>query len=210
MRFQPFLEEIVHPAQTTYVLGKYIGTTIRKVQDVIDHVRKSKMDHAVLFLDFHKAFDSVSHIFLWSLMLHMQFPSHFVEWIILLYCGMESTMRNRGWFSAKLLLGRGVHQGCPISCHLFNFVSQVTIYFLASSSVFIWWTFVGDPASLYADDVAIVMKDLTQLGVIIKLIQECGRYTGLQLNLDKTVVYSPQIEEPVVMHGVQITNNPMK
>ena len=69
---------------------------------------------------------------------------------------------------------------------------------------------MGDPARLYTDDVAIVMKDLIQLGVIIKLIQECGRYTGLQLNLDKTVVYSPQIEEPVVMHGVQITNNPMK
>ncbi len=67
---------------------------------------------------------------------------------------------------------------------------------------------MGDPASLYADNVAIVMRNLIQLGTIIKLIQECGRYTGLQLNLDKTVVYAPQLNELMVLHGVQITNNP--
>ena len=63
-RFQPFLNKIIHPAQTAYILGRYIGTNICKVQDVINYVRTSGTEQAVLFLDFCKAFDSVSHIFL--------------------------------------------------------------------------------------------------------------------------------------------------
>ncbi len=62
--FQPFIDEIVHPAQTAYISGKYIGTNICKIQDIIDHAVTHESETAVLFLDFRKAFDSISHIFL--------------------------------------------------------------------------------------------------------------------------------------------------
>ncbi len=38
-RFQPFLDEIIHPGQIAYMPGQYIGTNIRKIQDVIDHAQ---------------------------------------------------------------------------------------------------------------------------------------------------------------------------
>ena len=101
----------------------------------------------------------------------MGFPPAYVTWVILLYRSAESTVRNRGWFSVVILLGHGVRQGCPLSCHLFNLVSQVTIYYLSANEIFVWWILVGDPVSLYADDVAIVMRDLSQLKLIIELIQ---------------------------------------
>ena len=54
--FQPFLDEIMHPAQTAYIPGRYIGTNIRKVQDVIDYTVSHNSDTAILFLDFKKSF----------------------------------------------------------------------------------------------------------------------------------------------------------
>ena len=105
----------------------------------------------------------------------MKFFPKFVQWVMLLYAQAESTVRNHGWFTSSFLLSRGVRQGCPLSCHLFNFVSQITIYFLASNGIFLWWALVGDLASLYADDVAIILQDLSQLGTVIMLIQECGQ-----------------------------------
>ena len=93
-------------------------------------------------------------------MMQMGFPPAYVTWVMLLYSNAESTVRNRGWFSTVIPLGHGVRQGCPLSCHLFNLVSQVTIYYLSASGIFVWWMLVGNPVSLYADNVAIVMKDL--------------------------------------------------
>ncbi len=34
---QPFLDNFIHPAQTAYMPGRYIGTNIRKIQDVMDY-----------------------------------------------------------------------------------------------------------------------------------------------------------------------------
>ncbi len=61
-----------------------------------------------MFLDFRKAFDSVSHAFLSILMIHMGFPPHFVVWIQLLYVNAGLVVQNHGWLSEQFALGRGV------------------------------------------------------------------------------------------------------
>ena len=63
-RINDSLPEIIHPLQTAYMLGWFLGTNIRKVQDTIDFAHENNKDWVVIFLDFQKAFDSVSHIFL--------------------------------------------------------------------------------------------------------------------------------------------------
>ncbi len=118
------------------------------MQDIIDQVVEDNTDEVILFLDFRKVFDSVSYVFLWMLMARMKFPTRYIQWVMLLYTQAKSMVRNRGWFMSHFSLGRGVQQGCPLSCHLFNLVSQVTVLFLASSGIFLWWSFVGDPATV--------------------------------------------------------------
>ncbi len=78
------------------------------------------------------------------------------------------------------------------------------------NGIFVWWTLVGDPVSLYADDVAIVLRDLKQLTAVIELIQQCRRYTGLTLNLLKTVVFTMQQKAPKEVQGILVTHDPVK
>ena len=74
IRLESYLPQIIHPNQTAYMKKRFIGANIRKVQDAIDMAAQTDSDCVVLFLDFKKAFDSVSHRFLWILMYQMGFP----------------------------------------------------------------------------------------------------------------------------------------
>ncbi len=53
------LPDLISPQQTAYMKG----TNIRSVQDMIDYSESCQDDIAILFLDFKKAFDLVSHLF---------------------------------------------------------------------------------------------------------------------------------------------------
>ena len=74
--------------------GRFIGTNVRSVQDCIDYLNDGH-EGVILFLDFKKAFDSVSHVFLFRLMEHMGFSSEFVSWIRILYRDSISCVKLR-------------------------------------------------------------------------------------------------------------------
>lgn len=69
------------------------------------------VDSVVLFLDFHKAFDSVNHLFMATLLGHMGFPPLFVAWVMTLYSGALSYMQYKNWLTETFHLGRGFRQG---------------------------------------------------------------------------------------------------
>ncbi len=92
----------------------------------------------VLFLDFRKTFDSVNHLFLFTLLSHMGFPPEFVAWITLLYTNAHSVVKHNNWLTEPICLWRGIRQGCPLSYHLFNLVGQVLIYSLSEEGFFEW------------------------------------------------------------------------
>ncbi len=70
-------------------------------------------------------------------------------------------------------------------------MGQVLIYSLRDSGYFEWWTFPGDPCLLYADDMAIFLPDLSQLADVLRHIEWVGTFTGLCLNLEKTIAFDP-------------------
>ncbi len=55
------LTDVIAVNQTAYMKGHFIGMNICSVQDTLDHIVKKSWTSLVLFLDFKKAFDSVSH-----------------------------------------------------------------------------------------------------------------------------------------------------
>ncbi len=84
-QLKEYLDVLIYPSQTAYMPGKFLGTNIRKIQDIIDWADSHEQPWVVLFLDYRKAFDSVLHIFLWTTMLRMGTPKNFVDWTMLLY-----------------------------------------------------------------------------------------------------------------------------
>ncbi len=199
------LPKITH---CTDFLGAKI--TVEEVLNAIKSLHSASSGMIVLFLDFKKAFDSVNYLFLFSLMLHIGFSPDYVAWVTLLYNQALSVVRHCNWLSRPFALRRGVRQGCPLSCHLFNLVRQVLIYYLRDCGYFEWWQFLDDLCSLYADDTAIFLKDLSKLVMVLKQIEFVGTFTGLTLNLDKTIAFDPSIGTKMSSAGITIGSSPIK
>ncbi len=54
------------------------------------------------------------------------------------------------------------------------------------------------------------MESLQKLPGILTDLQKCSEYTGLQLNLSKTVVYDKSCGGDYQFHGVTVTGQPVK
>ncbi len=73
-RLTPHLPDLISVNQTAYMSGRFIGNNIQSVQDIMTQWSKTKHNGLILFLDFHKAFDTVSHDFLFALLRHVGLP----------------------------------------------------------------------------------------------------------------------------------------
>ncbi len=78
------------------------------------------------------------------------------------------------------------------------------IYYLWDRGFFAWWMKPGDPCSLYADDTAIFILDTNQLQSILNAITRVGEFTGLTLNLKKTIAFSPMQKKCQIIAGIQV------
>ena len=87
---------------------------------IIEKAREFQKNIYFCFPDYAKAFDCVDHNKLWKILQEMGIPDHLTYLLRNLYAGQEQTVRTghgtTGWFQ----IGKGVCQGCILSCCLFN------------------------------------------------------------------------------------------
>ena len=67
-RLKNCIDSVIHPDQSGFLKGRNIGNNVRLLLDVIEYTDFNKLPAAVLLLDIEKAFDSVSHEFLFSVL----------------------------------------------------------------------------------------------------------------------------------------------
>ena len=63
-RLKSVIGKLIHTDQNGYIKGRNIGYNIRLIQDVFEYFENDNIEGAILFLDFNKAFDTVDHNFL--------------------------------------------------------------------------------------------------------------------------------------------------
>ena len=84
-RLSSYMSKLIYTDQTGYIKGRYIGTDIRTIEDVIDFTNATDSQGYLLAVDFHKAFDSIN----WSSILNALrlygFGDYFINWVQLIY-----------------------------------------------------------------------------------------------------------------------------
>ena len=79
------------------------------------------------FVDFRKAFDSISHEKMWMVMLEMGYPGHIFNLISNLYRKQKAKFRVAGTLSRGFRIKRGVRQGYVLSLYLFNILAEMVM-----------------------------------------------------------------------------------
>ena len=110
----------------------------------------------ICFIDFKKAFHSVSRDELWNILRHYGIPDNFVDSIQELYdgstCCVVENRRTSDWFPVET----GVKQGCVMSGFLFNIIIDWVIRNTTSSKTGVRRSFTTVQENPdYADDIAL-------------------------------------------------------
>ena len=101
-RIEKILPRIIHPDQIGFVKGRYIGPSIRSINDTMEHTKLHNIPGILLLLDFRKAFDTIEWSFIQNTLNFPNFGRGIKQWISTFYTGSESAVLNNGFFTRMM------------------------------------------------------------------------------------------------------------
>ena len=132
-RLKKVLPNLISPQQTAYVENRFIGESGRLIADIIEITDILNKEGFLVTMDIEKAFDSLDHTFLISVLKKFGFGNNFVDWIEILISKQESCVINGSNTTQYFHLERGAHQGDPISTYIFILALEVLSFLVRNN-----------------------------------------------------------------------------
>ena len=195
-RLLPALNPILSGLQSGFRPGRSTTEQIVALRSVIDACRTRQRAISIVFVDFRKAFDSVSRSSISWLLSAYGVPPALVQATMDLYRGSRAFVRSPDGPTSEFGTSSGVLQGDTLSPILFLLVVDYVLrrslrdedsYLLAprlssrSPAVLL-------PALAYADDIALLCRDPTASQRALTRLSEEAARVGLEVNARKTKV----------------------
>jgi exonuclease III len=156
------IDSLIHEDQTGFIPGRSIFSNIRLSQIMIDYTEAMEEDGVIIALDQEKAYDKVDHAYLWQTLKTFGIPDHFIRSVKSLYETAYTTVIINGVMSKTFKVMRGVRQGNPLLCLLFNLAIKPMACMLQKSENIKGFSIPGMTLqiilSLFADDTTIYLS----------------------------------------------------
>lgn len=113
-------------------------------------------------LDQEKAYDKISHEYLWTMLRRFNIPESFIQSVKTLYNSAETRVMINGFLSEPYQITRGVRQGDPLSCLLFDLAIEPLAASLRASNLAGYNIPGADErliATLFADDTTNLLEE---------------------------------------------------
>ena len=116
-RLEKVPPHIIHPSQSGYTDGRFIGESIRQITDIMEFTKSMQIPGIAIFLDFEKAFDSVEWDYIQKCLSSFNFGPQLRQWVGVFYKNIASCVLNNGhaskYFSYNEVYVRvALFQGC--------------------------------------------------------------------------------------------------
>ena len=112
---QQYVNRELLDVQTGFRKGRGTRNQIANIHWIMEKAREFQKNIYFCFIDYAKAFDSVDHNKLWTILKEMGIPDHLTCLLRNLYAGQEATVRTEHGTTDCFQIGKGVHQGCILS-----------------------------------------------------------------------------------------------
>ena len=195
-RVAPLLAAAVGPEQTAFLKGRRIGDNILFLQLLPQVLRRNAAtgvgpaSAGIAFLDFQKAYDTVSRRFLLEVMRAVGAGEELCNWVQLILGSTSSSAAVNGFVSERFSYAAGVRQGCPVAPLLYLFVAWALSCWLRDQPGLGVEVEPGErrPLVQFADDGQVIVAPWSEEAVesLVEAMGVFGRASGQRLNTGKS------------------------
>ncbi len=189
-RFLRAIPTVISKAQAGFQHGKSTCDNLILMCLTMEHFDNNLEDQGlVMQVDLEKAFDSVGHRFLFTVLKKMGFGDYIIKLVKIAFTGCMSYINVNGYLSSPIYLLRGLHQGSPLSPILFLLIAQVLTKNLENNSSIHGLNINGVNIllSLFADDIDLFLEPSEDcISEVIHELSIFGQHSGCRANISKT------------------------
>ena len=182
---------IVHEDQAGFIPKRSLYDHTRTTQMVIEYCEVMEEDGCIVALDQEKAYDKIDHDYLWMILKKFGFPENFIEKIKELYKDTGKAIMINGIVTRKYKVGRGVHQGDPMSCILYDLAIEPLAEALRKSNlkgIQIKENIDKLLVNLFADDTLVYLGKDDSIITLNNTLDIFCRASTAKFNIDKTEI----------------------
>ena len=203
-RLSRVIHKIVHPDQAGFIPKRQISNQTQLCKVMIDYAEATEENGVIIALDQEKAYDKIAHDYLWETLARFGIPNDYIKKLQGLYKSATTVVILNGKTSQAFLVTRGVRQGDPLSCLIFDIAIEPLACTLRKSSLK-GFKIPGAPqrliASLFADDTSAFLTAEDKWSDIWRIIECWCRGSRARFNAGKTEVIpigSPKYRKAVM------------
>jgi hypothetical protein len=232
-RLSKFMDKMTPVAQTGYSTTRRCQEVLITLIDCIQDCKINKKNNCLLSLDIRKAFDTISHDYLNKVYKFFNFGPNIISWLNTLGTGRQACIILENEILTDFFdLERGNAQGDTTSPFCFNLGYQILLFKLNFDLQILGGIEIpAEPpdgsvspastrtASIFrtktkvmamADDATCITKiDFNSLSRIKNILDEFGKLSGLECNVEKTVLMplgGEPVPENIKQLGFEIKN----
>ena len=186
-RLATVLPRLLNPDQAGFVKGRSAPDVALHLKTVLAHAATHAVDGALVFLDQEKAYDRVSHDYLFAVLQEFGFPSALARVFFNTSGPSHSFILDDGQPLPAVPISCGVRQGDPLAPLLFNLALEplLTALRLRLQGVTLaWGCFI---VAAFADDLTLGLAQ-TDVPELQRVLAQYGRASNGQINFDKSKI----------------------
>ena len=185
--------------QAGFRKGRGTRDQIANILWIIKKAREFQKNIYFCFIDYAKAFDSVDHNKLWTILKEVGIQDHLTCLLRNLYTGQEAIVRTRHGTTDWFQIRKGV-QSC-----IFNLYAEYIMRNAWLDEVQAGIKIAGRNINhlRYADDTTLMAESKEELKSLLMKVKEESKKVGLKLNIQKTKIMA---SGPIQFSSVQFSS----
>ena len=202
-RLSGVVPNLIHQDQAGFIKGRRIEDQTELAKLMLNKCEADEENGVIVCLDQEKAYDKICHDFIWKSLEKYQFPEHFIKTIRALYTNAETVIIINGVISSAYHVTRGVWQGDPLSCLIFNLAIESLASMLRNSTLKGFKIKCNTDrliTTLFADDTTVYLSQQDNFADLQQILLKWCHVSGAKFNVQKTVIIpigTPQYQELV-------------
>jgi len=155
---------------------------------MVSYAEATEENGMLISLDQEKAYDKICHDYLWKTLEKFNLPNNFIHTVKVLYESAQTVVIINGVVSIPFWVLRGVRQGDPLSCLLFDIAIEPLAIMLRKSNLK-GFEIPGVQerliAKLFADDTSVYLSEFDKFSDLEAILNKWCIASGARFNVNK-------------------------